>query len=175
MKNWKIIFGMNIYHCVFVEDRFNKCIHAILDNLTEIKKEKDLCIILPTIYDLQHKDVDNNFHQYSHFLKNFFESSQKTLIIHEQIFDVLIKDEQKLSFFKFLYKRKKTIFIIYHEHKKEKMDNLFLNIKEIKSYKKQQYNHESFLRMFNLNETFNYINQYVYNLNKLFKNPIVKT
>ncbi len=174
IRNWKLIFGTNLYHCIFVEDRFNKCIHVLLDNILEIKKEKDICIILPSIYDLQNKDFQNSFQKHSMTLKNFFDSEQSTLVIHEEIFDILIKDEKKISFFKFVYKKKKSIFILYDESKNSRMNALFLSIQDSKSYKKHIYYHDTFLKTVNLHDSINYINQYVFNLNKFFKNPLLK-
>jgi hypothetical protein len=110
-QDWRVILNTNNYHSIFIKSSFNdESLGLFYKYINEISKIEDYSILLPT--EQEKKDTSKYIAKFAPELKNFIEdNSKKTLISSENVINVLIKNEKRENFFRFLFKQKKNIII----------------------------------------------------------------
>ena len=107
--DWKWVFHTKTHHCVLInmnEKNFSSFWKQYYEDINKIEK---FVILVPYVgVTLTPMEIAR---KYGLMLKDFFDSKKTTLIINEHVLNVLIKEETKSNFFKFLAKKNKNIII----------------------------------------------------------------
>lgn len=127
MQDWKLILHTQSYDFIFIyDDNFNNYLSFYYDNEIEISKENSFALMMPEQgfqFTKDKIDASEWKSKYSPLLKGFMESTnKKTLITDETILHILVKEDKRLSFLKFLQKHEKNL-IMFHGNKKFYLDN----------------------------------------------------
>lgn len=121
MKEWKLIFNTQSYDYVFIYDENrNAYMDFFYRNEQEIQKESSFFFIIPAegfLYKLDSIDVSEYSASYSPLLKGFMEDqNKKTLFIEENLFFILVKEDKRMPFLKFLVRNGKNL-VLFHNNK----------------------------------------------------------
>ena len=167
--DWKWVFHTKTHHCVLInmnEKNFSSFWKQYYEDINKIEK---FVILVPYVgVTLTPMEIAR---KYGLMLKDFFDSKKTTLIINEHVLNVLIKEETKSNFFKFLAKKNKNIIVFYED------DNIFEHISFAKENKSMRYNilklnDVSLQKLINSKSYFEIIKTSMKNLHSPFKNPM---
>lgn len=113
-QKWNLIFHTTKYDFVIIKNNFMMNSVELLQNfLNEILAENNFSVLLPPIEDIRKKNNSNYLKKYIGGLKEFIDSKEKNvLIIEEGLLGILVKEDKKENFLKFLLKNNKKIVII---------------------------------------------------------------
>lgn len=128
MQDWKMILHTQSYDFIFIyDDNFNDYLSFYFNNEIEIQQENSFAIMMPEQgFQFTKDNIEPSEwkSQYSPLLKGFMESTnKKTLITDETILHILVKEDKRLSFLKFLQNHDKNL-VMFHGNKKFYQDNL---------------------------------------------------
>ncbi len=112
---------MNNYNSIFIRDTFVfGSIKKIYDNKVELEQIKEILLLIPSFEDLSKTESMTLLKLFAPKLKEFIESKEKkTLITQENVLNILVKEDKRSNFFKFLAKNNKNI-IVFAEDEYEK-------------------------------------------------------
>lgn len=112
-KKWNIIFHTTKYDFVIIKNNFMmNSVDLIIKHIDEIKKENNFAIILPTTEEIRDKNTNGYLKKYLPILKEFIESKEKNILITEEsLLSVLVKEEKRENFLKFLLKNNKKLVL----------------------------------------------------------------
>lgn len=167
-QDWKLILNTNNYHSIFIKsDEKNDCLPLLYKNLPEISQISQFCLLLPSIQELQNRDHSQYLHKFAPLLKIFAEEKQqKTLITEQSVLNVLIKEEKRTNFFKFLAKQKKNIVIFCSDNFEKYVENF------PSDYKYLVMNFEQWEQSTEMFDRFADIKTAIARTHNPFKNPI---
>jgi len=166
-KDWKLILKTNTYNGIFIKNsKEYNCLSNLYKNLEEIEKIKEYFVLLPTLTELDAKNTSEYLYKFAPLLKSFVESNdKKTLITEEGLLNILLKQEKRVNFFKFLIKQKKNIVVVCNTDYEE-------YVKEIQSYKYLIMSSDDWRKNTEMFERFDDIKIAISKTHNPFKDPV---
>jgi hypothetical protein len=126
LRDWKVILSTNNYHSVFIKSNENNdSLMLLYKYLEEIMPIEDYVMLIPSYQEKASKDISNYLKKFAPILKSFIDDkSKKTLIAEESVLNVLLKQDKRENFFKFLAKQKKNIILFCNTDYEEYVKNI---------------------------------------------------
>lgn len=167
-KNWNLVFGVNYYNSVLIkDDSINSSLNLLYQSNDIFTNLENFSLLINDFKNKNNQDKNYIIKTFAPKLKDFMSDKNKNvLLITEQIFNSLIKEDKRNSFFKFLYKNNKKIVVFYEE---ESFLNYFNNIDN--NYALLNLTQEEWFSYFGMFDSFNEVKVFMLKILNPFANP----